>query len=283
MGRGYRRYGSKPRRTSMPMPSRTAVGDTVTTEFSTVQEVLDFISHVPSSNYSVSANHERRFCSFSYHDTIKMVRSGWAEGVRDVAFNTDKINSALDEASGYAIEYDTAGDYIDMGAYLEGVPECFGKITSAEGPKESVRIVASITASSIVHEDHIKNRGAAICALIDQLRKTHFVSLDITVSSRGIMGKNLRTIFHVDMQNDYSRDLIAFYLAHPGMLRRVWFAIAEIALGYKNCVTYGHPHDDPLVPGAINFPSLSSGNWSSIETSTREVQGILDKFLNNQK
>ena len=278
MGRGYRRYGSKPRRTSLP-----SSGETVTTEFSTVQEVLDFIAPATSSHYSVRADYESRFCSFSFQDTIKMLRSGWAEGVRDVAFNTDKINSALDEASGYAIEYDTAGDYIDMGAYLEGVPECFGKITSAEGPKDSVRIVASITAASFVHEDHIKTRGAAICALIDQLRKTHFVCLDIVVSSRGIMGKNLRTIFHVDMQNDYSRDLIAFYLAHPGMLRRIWFAIAEVALGYTNCDNYGHVNEDPPVPGAINFPSLSSGNWSSIETSTREVQGILDKFLNSQK
>jgi len=282
--RGYRRGISIPRPPSAPKAEPDADG-TIRVEFSSASEILGYVAGVGRSNHSVSRGCDSSFNPFTWKESVEMLKGGWPEGVKEIAFNTDKINDAIDEASGYGIEYDTSGDYIDIGAFLEGTPECFGKVVTAEGPKETVKIVVAVTAAHYVDQELIRNRGAAICALVDQLRKTHFVSLDVVINVNGCMRHDIRTTFHLDMENGYSRDLLAFYIANPAMLRRIWFAIVEVATGHENCDGYGMVVEGEPVKDAINFPMIDNHNrhlWSTVESSAKQVQRMLDQVMKRQ-
>ena len=251
-------------------------GGTIDMSFDSVSEVLDYISDTPESNYSRGYNNPS-FCPFTWEESIRLFREGWPDGVRDITFKADRINDQIDEDSRYGIEYDVSGDYIDVGSYLEGVPECFGKMVTAEGPKDEVEIIVSATASSRVDESTVFHRGAAIASLIDQLRRTHFVKLSFVVKVTGIMGSDITTYFHVNMQNEYSRDLVAFMAANAAYLRRIWFSIAEKVLEESNCEGYGRVSNILPAPGVIYFEGLTSNEgWETLDEATTNVQAILD-------
>jgi hypothetical protein len=256
--------------------TRTNKGKTIEMSFDSVSEILDYISDTPESNYSRGYN-KPSFCPFTWEESIRLFREGWPDGVKDITFQADRINDQIDEASGYGIEQDVTGDYIDVGSYLEGVPECFGKMVTAEGPKDEVEIIVSATVSARVDKSTVFNRGAAIASLIDQLRRTHFVKLSFVVKVTGIMGSDITTYFHVNMQNEYSRDLIAFMAANAAYLRRIWFSVAEKVLERDECGGYGHVSDITPPPGVIYFEGLTTNEgWETIDEATQRVQAILD-------
>lgn len=256
--------------------TKTKKGKTVEMSFESVSEILSYISDTPESNHSRNYN-KPSFCPFTWEESIGLFREGWPDGVKDIAFQADRINDQIDEASGYGIEQDVTGDYIDVGSYLEGVPECFGKMVTAEGPKDEVEIIVSATVSVRVDKSTVFNRGAAIASLIDQLRRTHFVKLSFVVNVTGITGSDITTYFHVNMQNEYSRDLIAFMAANAAYLRRIWFSIAEKVLGRDECEGYGSVSDITPPPGVIYFEGLTKNEgWETIDEAIQRVQAILD-------
>lgn len=254
-------------------------GKNIYMSFDSVSEVLEYIQDTPAENVSRNPNRSLNSCPYPWETTLRLFREGWAEGVRDVAFNADKINARIDEAAGVGIEYDVTGDYIDVGSYLEGVPECFGKMVTAEGPKEEIEIVVSAVCHSGIHERSIRNRGAAIAALVDQLRRTHFVKLSFIIKSVGIKRHDITTVFNVNMENEYSRDLVAFMAANACYLRRIWFAIAEKVLQKSSCGVYGSVGNITVDEGKIYFPSLASNQeWDTLEKATNKVQEFLDNL-----
>jgi len=225
----------------------------------------------------------RDFCSYSWRDVFRWFQTGWAEGVKEMSFRTDAIHRAIGEENGYSIEYDVTGDYIDVGQFIEGVPECFGQVTTQEMPREEVRIMVATMGHCGIHQDQFYNKGAAITALIDQLKRTHFVTLDLVCDASGICGHKLEVTFHIDMKNDYSRDLIAFCLANSGFLRRIWFAIAERTFNCSECGAYGTPADrEKRDKNVIYFGKIERNEWTSIEDATRRVQASLDGILKRE-
>ena len=256
----------------------TKQGKDIHMTFESVSEVMDYIQDTPAENDSRNNRRSKDSCPFSWEDTIRFFREGWPEGVRDIAFNADRINDRIDEATGHGIEYDVTGDYIDVGSYLEGVPECFGKMVTADGPKEEIEIVVSAVCHSGIHERSIRNRGAAIAALVDQLRRTHFVKLSFVIKTVQIEEHNITTVFNVNMENDYSRDMVAFFAANACYLRRIWFAVAEKVLRKSSCGFYGSVGNVTVSKGKICFPSIDSNEeWNTLEKASKKVQ----EFLNN--
>jgi hypothetical protein len=222
------------------------------------------------------------FCRYSWAECLSGLRSGWPEGVRDVDVATDRICADQHDASAVSIGYDVTGDYIDVGAFLQGEPECWGVFAEEHRPQEEIRIVVNICFSGRVPQEHIIYRGAAITSLIDRLSRNYFIKLQFVcrtsdTGEKAGSGDGYHTTINVDMRNGYSRDLIAFMSAHPGMLRRVWFVAAEREFNHADLGGYGYVKDVPEDErGDIYFPA--NQGMASIEAAREHVQGIIDNL-----
>ena len=69
---------------------------------------------------------------------------------------------------------DVQGEVIEMGAFCEGVPECWLAWTEGEDVVQGqgdriLKILLNFTASSTVPASVIQTRGAAVCSLVESL------------------------------------------------------------------------------------------------------------------
>jgi len=254
-------------------------------EFDDYQDILNYLADYQNPN-SNARNYDRpEFCKFSYNQAIEMLESGWPEGVKEVSDITETITDKITQDAATTVSYDVTGDFLDVGTYLTGQPECWGLMETIEGPKNEIDIIVNVTYSYSVKQETIYNRGAAITALIDQLQKTHFVNVKFVQrvdDSGSFNGKNLEIIFNVNMQNDYSRDLIAFYAANSSFLRRLIFAIEEKYIGKDSLGTYGHiaKYDNANDKNTVYFKEVvpNDSQWNTPETAAAEVKKLIEEY-----
>jgi hypothetical protein len=256
----------------------------------TVKELYDFVKDTPESHHSREySNHD--FCKYSWDEAITMLKYGWHEGITKMKYAMDKINAKLDEVDGMGILMDTEGDYLDIGSYLAGIPECFAKVIPAEGFK---RIIPVYTGASVVYsisQDNIYNRGAAIMALVERLLMTHRVDLVVYEFAEDVVGsKHIEAYFHIDTDNDFSHDSMAFYVANQSFLRRIMFSLDERVFNRSNCGGYGSVNQNyhPELPkDCIHFPAMKPGaeadKFATIDKAKEEVQRILNKVAEDDK
>ena len=259
-------------------------------EFNGTAELFDFIKDTPEDNHSRKYRASLGFCPYSWADSISGLLSGWREGTQEIQKIASQIHSAEGVyMGGHGIDYDVTGDFIDMGAYLAGEPECMGRIVPREIIKDEVHILVSVSFLALVGSDQIKTRGAAITALIEKLMENYEVKLSFGLSSvnfndRG--GKNIEIVLNIDLQNEYSRDVIAFCAAHPGYLRRCLFSVMERDASLTHCNGYGRAREygikiKELEDSGIKFYYFKSEannreEWSSPENALKEVNRIVE-------
>jgi hypothetical protein len=232
-------------------------------------------SHLPMSN---------SFCKYSWNEALEFLNTGWKEGVTDIDVRVNEIESAHTKEAP-TVQYDVEGNWIDIGAYLSGEPECMGNMIMAPAPKQTVTICVNCTASAYVQQEHIFNRGAAITAIIDQLLDKYFVDLQFTFDTSYRGGTHM--IFKVDTKNMYSRELVAFYSANSAFLRRVFFMVCEQLNKEADCGSYGQPwqtHQSHTFD--VYFPCINAASdksWESKESTKinveRILQGVYEKHL----
>ena len=184
-----------------------------------------------------------------------------------------------DIESGYTVEYDVTGNWLDVGRYLSGEPECFGDMVTDYESRKYVKIVVNISASWTIPENEIRNRGAAIMALIDHLNKNGY-DIDLIAAERGSFfsdgehGLN----FHIDCSTtEYSRDIVAFWITAPEAERSLSFAIYEGIIGKNSLSGYGSPMDYEKKGDEIVFNGYGR-DFSTIESATDYVKGIIKEM-----
>lgn len=243
--------------------------------FTNPQELLNYIKDTPETNNS--HREMAGFCNYSFADALKMLKSGWPEGIKEVDIKAHEILT-LTQADQSIYQYAVTGDFLDIGAYLSGQPECFLYESKESIKKEVVKITCNISASCEISQDTIKNKGAAMLALIDKLYQTHFVELDLIIKSHDCMGYDITFKYQVNLKEGYDKDMIAFIICNPAYLRRIYFAICEKITGKNNCRGYGAPRDIEGMEG-IYIPALKSGqqwnDYATLEQSANTVSRLL--------
>jgi len=255
--------------------------------FNSVAELYNYIKDTPSSNHSASYECTPEFCSFTFEEALSMLTGGWKDGVRDVSIRADKLKHGM-QISDEGIDYSLSGDYVDIGRYINGNPECFGVFVDEEIPKRNVNIVVNVSYSWTISQERIYNRGAVITALIDELIQTHFVNLTFVDLSKNMpdAGKTLRINLNVDTQNDYSHDLVAFLCANSAYVRRILFAVDERLYKKKDLSNwaYGTPFKYEEIAGgdndAVVFDNIDykTDDYNTIENSKEIINSILDNI-----
>lgn len=252
--------------------------------FSDTQDVYDYIKDTNPEGRS----HETRegsFCPFSWEETISALLNGWrgpeVEIGREIA---DKIyEGLLKTQSLYFMQYDVTGDCIDIGAFLAGQTECWQYTEAQSVPARELRVGVSITYPYLAKSHAIINRGAAIAAFIDIARKMYDVKVifNVCVKRGGGLDNDYDISFEMETKNLYSIDLLFFMCAHPGVLRKIVFAMEEKIENKSDCGSYGYCVFDHTPQGLdVWFPTDSDINekYGDIKSSIENISLFLNRL-----
>ncbi len=219
-------------------------------------------------NYSLQNSNARNKYSRSDSDIIWsggltweqakfMAIGGWQEGMKEIEKYRAKIVPTITDKVLRPIQvYSIVGNCVDVGSFLANEPECFiaREYEERNYPGKIYKIVVSISFSAAITPETIIQRGAIICALIDAIeyaghRAEVICNWSVSVGSNepDRQGKNKeRGWFEVSVnikKSSQPLDMsdLAFCLAHPAMLRRIMFSVAEIEGWSDFAINYGYP------------------------------------------
>jgi len=263
-------------------------------EFENFMEVAEYCDNDGNSHSCTYTRSD--FCRDSFDEAVKMLTSGWKDGVKEIDKLSTRITRTIPTKDDFAyeIEHDVVGDYIDMGRYMTGEPECFGRIDILPLPKETINILVNMAVAWHIKQDIIYNRGAAITTLIEKLRRRYHVTLQFMHYAERSYGanpnnvKSIKMIFNMDLDNEFSRDLIAFYSANSAFVRRIAFRIMEKITKQQECGGYGTcvPYKD-IPKDTIYFREMiretTDGIFNTTENAARYVERVLERYSAGKK
>lgn len=255
--------------------------------FNTWSEYVDFCEHrkLATPNVEDSRDNRNTFCGgVTFDEALSLARTGWAEGTARIKtlsqVLTDKVYSCVEKPE---IQYDVTGADWDIGALMQGAPECWYRYETVleKSPGKVVHVVFNGTASGGVSTEVIEAKGAAISAFIECLELTgNKVSVDIVFYAGPTGPDNYQIVTVTLKQAGQTLDLdrLAFALAHPASLRRLTFAAYE-AFPYGSSNGYGQPQEYPGEADIyIGCSTYEQPEW----TDTKEATAWIFKQLRAQ-
>lgn len=214
-----------------------------------------------SPGYNLTAN---------YGEALTLSREGWAEGRARVSEFLSQLSGILaSKIRKQVCEWDVSGDMVDIGRYVEGVPENMIRFEEIEDRAHGrlLTLVVSMTTAAGIRTAEITRRGAAICALVDALEGTGFRVEIIIGNFLALHTTRLVAKRHGD---PLDVDRLAFMLCHPDMQRRIQFSVTEredgstrFRMGFRSGGGYGAGGIVDAYGadrGDIYFPSLFARN-----------------------
>ena len=211
-------------------------------EFDDILEYAEYADEVPEGNESRTMSNNA-WCGGTFQDGIDQAKTGNPELVKQF-FDGANILAAMIEEEKIGEIRDVTGEYFDVADYLSGEPEVFRRDEYGDR-KPVVPVYANFTASCGVKAEHIVNRGCAIVALCDELSKAGFiVDLHVVEASEW---RGTKYYTKINIANDpLDLDTMAFTIANPLCLRRLWFAVLEHLTNRSECGSYGTPAEYDL-------------------------------------
>lgn len=227
----------------------------------------------------------------SYEAATDLAVNGWPEGTEKAAKLAypiiDKLAAQLQREE---FNYSNTGITFDVARVLEGEPECWIECEQVvvDAPGRVLRLVFNAAVSAGISTDTIMAKGAVTGALVSLLERAGFrVQVDCVIAIRSAMTHETWVPVKAAGQDlDLSR--LIFALAHPAMLRRMWFSAAEnfnatrraaLAIG----INYGYPTECATAnQGDIYIGSSYLGQpaWHDADSATNwiiaqlEAQGV---------
>ena len=209
--------------------------------FDGVDTTLDYIAEhmtTPQQSKSSSKTGVSKFNKFaSFSETITTFR----EHPESIA-NFDETEMSIRDVGevGTEVDYDVTGDFIDMGRYLEGIPEVFGNMHSGKARQRRLRILVNLNQTAGTDEADINHRSERILRLVDALENGGARCEIITVISN-------ETGHWEFKMKDYQESLAINDLAvltHSEWLRRIYFRLCEYSpafeFGYGTATLFGN-------------------------------------------
>lgn len=257
--------------------------------FHSVGDLIDFVTADKYANALgpvSSGSHKTRSTSYEkdrFNKMIEMAEYGWPEGRDEI----EKIVVELEkQVMGYLpvqeIVRDVTGQWLDVGAYLAGEPECFGTYRDTDVFQEvkKGRIIHMVLNIDVSWEPF--KRGAAGVAIIDALERCgHRVQADAIANSTGRSGTLLETRVRVKESNEAVQlDKLAWLYAHPNIFRTILCACWErlpqpIKQMYGFDKSYGWIADVPLEDRGDIYVERTAGYYGSTNDVVKHVLGVL--------
>lgn len=160
-------------------------------------------------------------------------------------YELDKIDAELKEIKGtdkFELNpaFDVAGNEVEMGLFMTGVPESMIEYNIDEVKNKYVHLIIGASEACGISSNQIVNRSAAICSIVDMLENNQYrVRLSYLFAGRGFgHSMNEKHSLLIDIK-DYNTPMDMALLAgmlHPGFLRRLVFGFLEL---HPNWIRHG--------------------------------------------
>jgi hypothetical protein len=253
------------------------------------QEFLDTAQR-PETIATGDGRHGRtEFAGATWDEALRLAVDGWQLPLQQA----DVSVGALRERAGIGVSvttveptWDVTGSEVDMAAYLAGVPECMidavPQRTSRRG--RVVTFLIPATYSHKTRHESIINRGLALAALCAAIIDAGH-GVEIWSDYACMMGEHKDERYHavarvISAGEPLDVGRLIFAVAHPAMLRRLWFAVwdgvsVEVAT-LMDKASYGNPPYDcrPAdLPDEVTdpyvFPYLKADDtqWDSLDSA----------------
>jgi len=211
-----------------------------------------------------------------WNGTLKMMGEGWSQGAQIIADVGKRYESEIVPGVVRQWEpvHDVTGVMVDVGRYVEGIPECMMEYIPADVQgQRHVHLMVSNDAPGDIESQVMVRRAAAILAIIEALRASGCLcTLDSVVVTRAFNANAGGPPYVLRMQTTLAEpgrpldmDAIAFGCAHPAFLRRGYFAFAEHQESHWRRLAgvghgYGAPSDpdDAELQDTLYWPAIHS-------------------------
>jgi len=249
-------------------------------DFASVAEYATYCDkHKLEGSTGVNEGNRSGYVEISYKDTLKQARKGNPELVREMFEGFNLASEILSEGRTDYIR-DVEGDFFDVGDFLSGEPEYAFRQVQVE-QKPVVKVLVNFGVNCRWSSEELINRGRAIVALCDCLQQTgHIVELNISMNckrSEGDGDGNIRFKINVDT-NPIDLDALAFVVANPGCLRRLYFVLYEYAINRNTSYGYGQPLKLDMDGYDLAFNSQQHTDYSTLESAKQVVKGMIEKY-----
>lgn len=237
--------------------------------FDGVDTALDYITKLQPMKGKTSAGYEPGFQVFqTFNQAIDVFRNH-PEQVVDFIPAELRIKDASE--SGQEVDYDVVGDYIDMGRYMEGIPESWGSMHMGNARNRRINITVHSNYNGGTGEDIVRHRSERIIRLIDAL-EAGGVRVKLTV-----MWSNecAHTELLVKKHEEPLTIADVAVVTHPDWHRRLQFRLVENSKTFE----YGYGRSDLFTKNAT--PEMLEDEQLNDETgifigNTLHSRGIID-------
>lgn len=153
-------------------------------------------------------------------------------------FKEEDLKLTSEETIGKDVVFDVTGDYLDIGRFLDGEPECFGVAYNGNPTNIHATLLFNVSTPWYVGEDLLNHRAARMLRLVDWME-----SQGIRCQIRAFESTECA---HMDVKVKNFEDAVdmnALAVAtHSDFLRRVSFLVAEQSQtwesGYGNATSF---------------------------------------------
>lgn len=169
-----------------------------------------------------------------------------------VKYDPAELRIRDESESGSAVEYDVTGDFIDMGRYMEGIPESVGTMHGGNARNRRVNIIINLCQWSGINHEVITHRSERVLRLIDALEAGGIRSQLTCIESTECA--------HIEVVVKHHNEPLTItdlaVVTHPEFLRRIIFRIDEQSktwqYGYGSAIEFGRALTTELVDNGIN-------------------------------
>ena len=245
---------------------------TIVTLFDGLDTALDFISKLKPVHGSSSNNRDRGgFNAFATYDEAMETFRTTPEKV--VQFDPSELRIKDNSEAGSQVDYDVTGDYIDMGRYMEGIPEVMGTMHSGNARNRRVNIIINLNQYAGIDHSVIRHRGERILRLVDALEAGGVRTMMTAIES----SQCNHCEFVIKRHDEPLTISDLAVVTHPEFLRRAIFRIIEnskrFSHGYGSAYDFGHS----LVPEVIEGDNNNELDIL-IDSNQRTIQDIDRSF-----
>jgi hypothetical protein len=222
------------------------------------------------------------FWTRTFAEACELWQTGWKDGAERVAKYRDGFAafiSAAKQAKAKQFAWDVTGDFIDVGRYLTGEPECFGG-EQDEGEANTGRVVSirlNNCVSASVEADTICARGLAVLVAVDLLEACG-IRCEVVIGTATKAGYVVESNVTVKRASEMAEpSAIAFNVAHPSFFRRFGFRFMELN-GHSPSGCLPCPMTDyGKRQGVIEIDEILSGVRLSQDSVMKNVLTIASK------
>jgi len=220
---------------------------------------------------------------------LHLAEFGWKEGLEQIEKALDEINAEpyLEPAP----VFDVTGEAFNLDAVLQGQPENMMFFMDQESNKPRVVSLAfNFSHGCSVGASEIMERGAAIASAVNDIESAGIrVELYAFKGTRKGKFRTTALIKLKDADQPLELERLCFAAAHPSMLRRLWFRLAEQygKREFKNRFGsfYGFSADltnKELEEIGLENVILVEHSDKTAREVKKTVKSQLDSILNNQ-